>query len=92
MKVDSLTRTAKTRSAMATRSLAADSVPAHLESLGRARFRDDSRRMAASVPPGGLHRAYYRNAGWCRIPLADWASELQPAQSAARFDDSVLRG
>jgi hypothetical protein len=64
-------------------------VPAHLESLGRARLPDGSGRICFVCTTCGLRWAYYRQTGWCRAPSLDTASEIAREQSVARFADSV---
>jgi hypothetical protein len=69
--------------------LPADPVPAHLQSLGRARLTDGLRRTCFVCTTCGLHWVFYRHTGWRRIPAPGWASESQRAQVEARFPDSV---
>ena len=64
-------------------------VPAHLESLGRARLPDGSARICFVCTTCGLRWVYYRQAGWCRTASLGPESETAQAQSVARFADSV---
>jgi hypothetical protein len=64
-------------------------VPAHLESLGRARLPDGSGRICFVCTTCGLQWVYYRQGGWQRAPALDSASEAARAQSVARFADTV---
>lgn len=64
-------------------------VPAHLESVGRARFPDGSARICFVCTTCGVRWAYYRQTGWHRAPSLGPASETALAQSVARFADSI---
>jgi hypothetical protein len=68
--------------------LPADPVPAHLESLGRARLPDGSRRACFVCTTCGLHWVHYRNTGWTRT-LSPALDEAARAQIVARFADTV---
>lgn len=68
--------------------LPAAPLPAHLESLGRTRLPDGSRRMCFVCTTCGLHWVHYRHTGWSRAPSLG-QSEAAREQSVARFADSI---
>jgi hypothetical protein len=68
--------------------LPAAPLPVHLESLGRTRLPDGSRRMCFVCTTCGLHWVHYRDSGWNRAPTSA-QSEAIREQSVARFADSL---